>query len=248
MLDEVNDPVVDVTDDTVTDVEMADVDLEALAAKGSTIADLWALWRSGKIGLFLELFEDFKAKRWEEVADDIGNLLAMFGLTGFKPEIKDLSIAITGGDWAHIGSEACDLLKLVFDQFITQPPMVSGDAPPPHIKDMDTVQARAWLADRRGQVRDGAKRPIVRLLCRNAPELLDALEGKMSKTDAVSMSPETLDRIIRVIDAAIPILTAVSAFVPYLIPVVIALKFISARYHTNHPQGNEGLGLEDFCG
>jgi hypothetical protein len=112
-----------------------------------------------------------------------------------------------------------------------------------------TAQSKQYLADYRGVVREGSERLIVRKLLKNAPEVLDGLAGK---PQAVAIDPERLAKIIGIVKKVIPILTAVSAFVPYLIPVVIVLKLLVARYDANHPTdgsaatSDRGLDLADL--
>ncbi|CAN5418819.1 hypothetical protein BH11PLA2_BH11PLA2_32530 [soil metagenome] len=118
------------------------------------------------------------------------------------------------------------------------------------VETFTAAQSKTYLAEHRATVREGSQRLIVRRLLRNAPEVLDGLAGK---PQAVALDPERLAKIISIVKTVIPILTAVSAFVPFLIPVVVVLKLIVARYDASHPSdgsaatSDRGLDLADFA-
>lgn len=213
--------------------------------------DLLGLWRSGVIGDVLSLIDAIKAGDAAGIRLYSVKIATYFGFAADAKEIDDIVAELLEGDWGGVLVELADELKLIGERFRKTPPApsIAVLAAPPHISTMTRAQSQQYLADNRASVREGAKRPLVKFLLRKAPEALERLEGKPSPA---AIDPERLAKIIGVIKFAIPILTAASAMVPYLIPVVVVLKLIVAWYDANHPatgavvNGDRGLSLDDF--
>ena len=157
-------------------------------------------------------------------------------------EIDDVVDAVIAHDTGAIVYELGDYLTKFATQHLGYvPPVTPNPAGPvrmfagPRTEEFTNAAAKAWLADNRGAVKKESQRFIVKKVLHNAPEVLSGLAGEPVP---VGIDEERLAKIISVLRTAIPILTAVSAFVPYLIPVVIVLKMIVARYDSNHPVGS----------
>lgn len=202
--------------------------------------DLFQFWREGKFREAMELLDAIKTRDITKIADELGDVAEAFGLSGADVQLNELAKAIQSGEVAAIVSEACDVVKLAAEKFRKQPVITTMAAP--HIDTMTRGEALQWLADNRANIRKGGDAILVKKIFRNYPEVPAMLKGEVVTT---AIDPERLARIIEIMRWAVPVLTAVSAFVPYLIPVVIVFKFIIARYDANHPTASGAdIGLE----
>lgn len=208
--------------------------------------DLWRLWTSGKISEALELWEAIKSREIVKIADELGDIAELFGLKGADLQLNELAAAIKAVDFKNVKTmtkvnrELLDVIDLVADKFAPVPVITTMAAV--HIDTMTRPEALQWLADNRANIRRGGDAILVKKIFRNYPEVPAMLTGEAVTT---AIDPERLARIIDIMRWAVPVLTAVSAFVPYLIPVVIVFKFIIARYDANHPTASGAdIGLE----
>lgn len=217
--------------------------------------DLFQFWREGKFREAMELFDAFKTRDIQKIADELGDVAESFGVAGADLQLNELAKAIKAGEIAAIVSESCDVAKLVAEKFRKQPVITTMATP--HIDTMTRAEALQWLADNRANIRRGGDAILVKKIFRNYPEVPAFLKGTMqvlpgighysdlTTGESVAIDPDRLARIIEIMRWAVPVLTAVSAFVPYLIPVVIVFKFIIARYDANHPTASGAdIGLE----
>lgn len=226
------------------------------------------------IRLYRKIAADIQAKNGPALIEDAVELLNTVGLPQVAAQLSENVTAIKSGDWKQIFDAAGDTLKLIA-QIVTDmlPPVFYGDVanPAPSAErftaladklesttladqpvfaapadlNMARPLARKWLADHRGNVRDGSKSRVVKFLLRNAPEVQSALEGTTSAT--TGLDPARVEQIINILRTAVAVLTPMAAFVPWLMPVVVVLKLIIAYYDSNHPTADVGLSLEDVA-
>ncbi len=217
------------------------------------LLDVLSLWRNGTIKDGLELIDAIKSKDAARIRAAAVKVATDLNFGADAEEINDIVAEVLAHDTAGIIYELGDgLMKFSVNHL--------GYEPKPHLalgafdaRTATTEQAKTWWSQNDQLVREGSKSRIVRFRFKRHPELLALLDGSADQKTINAISPETLDRIITFIKASIPILTAVSAFVPYLIPVVVILKLIVARYEANHPiiagqapSDDFGLSLNDL--
>ena len=223
------------------------------------LKDLLGFVWSGKLREARELLDAIATRDVKTILDELGDVAELFGFTGADLQLNQLADAIKLGssNWAGIGSEATDVLKIVFEKFRTLPqsPAFSIQAAPPHVSEMSRAQSRQWFADNRANIREGAKKRGARWALKGADELLDAFEGKGDATHIKAIDPERLARIAEIARKAIPWLTALSMvpmLTPYLVPLLSAVKLFLVWYDSNHPatgsviNGDRGLSLDDM--
>lgn len=195
--------------------------------------DLIAFWRSGKLKEALDVWEAIQARSLQQIADELGDVAELFGLTGMDKELNELAAAIKNGDPFGMVSEACDPVKLIAEKFraaqpsptITTLAAADGDYFAAMLTEAQ-VDPAAWWEANKDEVRRGMRRSVTRLLLRRElrEEIAEAgavLAGSVGVADIDPIRRARLEKIIIVLKGL------GAAFPPWsliLIVVAVALE------------------------
>ena len=228
---------------------------ETESASVEGFADIIKMWRNGTIGDVMELIDAVKAKDAAKIRASAVKIASGFGYSMEAKEVDDVVAEVMRKDWAGVVYEAGDMamkFAVAHMGYIvpTQPIVVKAS---PHIDTFTGEQARAWLADNRGPVKQAGRDIVTRFRLRNAPEVLKLMRGEATAADLTAIDPDRLETIIGICRAAIPLLKLAGAFFPPCTIAAIVLQMIVAWYDANHPvtadavnAADKGLSLGDL--
>lgn len=219
--------------------------------------ELLKLLNSGLVSEVLEIATLVPDGRYGEALVDVGDILDLRGLKEEAIAVRNLGTAATPKpyNWKAIAAAGTDLQKALILKYM-------GDGIPlMHkriaVKDMTREEAQKWLSDNVANIREGRNAPLVRrYLGRNAPEVLDALDGKVP---TMGITAEQADKWIKILGWAIFLASASSIFTGAAgLAVATALRAIQVRLKTMFPEVSavlegfeadgvdRGLDLSDF--
>lgn len=221
-----------------------------VAAVDPEIAGLKDRLVEGLIGRFVDL-DGIKKGDPKAIMDAATKIAGFLGFDAEAKEVIDIVKEVIENDWAGAVYELGDaLMKFTADH--RKAPTISIAAAPPAIAEYTRQMSQNYYADNRGPIRKESKRLLIRFWLRDAPEILDKLQGKKG-VDAKAIDPERLANIIDILRTASKVLTLFSAAFPAILPIVAVLKLIVAWYDANHPadgsavvNGDRGLSVEDL--
>jgi hypothetical protein len=201
--------------------------------------ELLKILNSGLVSEVLDIISLVPAGKYGEALVDVGDILVIEGLIREGEAVRDLGNVLIPRpiNRDNLIDSSADLLKILLNRFLPTIPVMTARK---SIKDMTRVEAQKWLSDNVANLRDGRDRPSIRRALRNAPEVLDALDGK---PQTVSMTPERAEQVIKILDWAIFISTVAGMFFPGALAVSTALRAIQVMLKSKFPEVN---ALEDF--